>query len=64
MAPSLMSLHVASHTKSLSTAMMWALEGLFSGVAMAMNPEAARPGERLTASWADITILALWECSL
>ena len=64
MAPSLMSLHIASHTKCLPAAVMWTLERFFSGVAMAMNPQAARPRECLTASWADITILTLWECSL
>ena len=57
MTSALVSLHVTSHTECFAASKMWALEGLLSGVRMAVDSKAARPRESLVASGADVTIL-------
>jgi hypothetical protein len=60
---SLVALHITSNAKSLATALMRAFERLFASMAMGVNPEARRSREGLVASWADVPILRLRECS-
>jgi hypothetical protein len=52
-------LHIAPDTKRLPATCMRALEWLFSGVAVAVDPETARPRKRLVAGLADVSILRL-----
>lgn len=61
MAASLVTLHVAAYTESLTATGMWALERLLSSVRVAVDPETAGSAEGLVASRADISILALRE---
>lgn len=59
--PPLMSLHVAPHTKRLAAPGMRALERLLARVRVAVDPQRARPRERLVARLADVAVLTLRE---
>jgi hypothetical protein len=64
MTAAFVALHVATDAKRLSAARMGALEWLLAGMAVAVDPETARPRKRLVASGADVSILRLWVCRL
>jgi hypothetical protein len=61
---SLVSLHVTSHAECLAASLVGAFEGLFAGVTMAVNAQAAGPRKCFIACLADIAILRLREAGL
>ena len=61
-AAALMALHVAPDAEGLSAAGVGALERLLAGVRVAVNPQRARPRERLVARLAHVPVLRLREC--
>ena len=56
-----MPLHVAPHAKRLAAPRVRALERLLARMRVAVDPQRARPRERLVARRADVTVLALGE---
>lgn len=56
-----MPLHVAPHAKRLAAPRLRALERLLARVRVAVDPQRARPRERLATRLADVAVLALRE---
>lgn len=59
--PPLVPLHVAPDAKRLATPRVRTLERLLACVRVAVDPQRARPRERLVARRADVAVLALRE---
>ena len=57
MATSLVTLHVAANAKRFATSRVWALEGLFSRVRVAVDAKAAWSAKCLVTCRADIAVL-------
>src|SRR5690606_22102402 len=59
--PPLMSLHIAPHAKRFAAPGVRALERLLARMRVAVDPQRARPRERLVARLADVAVLTLRE---
>jgi hypothetical protein len=57
----LVALHIASHAEGLATPCLRTFVRLFTGVAVAVNAQTARPREGLVAGGANVPILRLGE---